>query len=196
MTAAAILHRAEAEGVSLTLTPAGTIKAIGNPEAVNRLLPVIRAHKAEILAELAPDPVTQVAQRHGLTPERLRGGLTDEDVPAVHDNQDGERLWLEMFADIVAKGIIQEREQSLRESYESYEERAAIAEYDGGMERGQAEESAFREVYCQCCRHWTPDDVNPVMGLGECAIRPAGTLPLPWPMNTCWRGEFKEATLD
>lgn len=154
MTAAAILHRAEAEGVSLTLTPAGTIKAIGNPEAVNRLLPVIRAHKAAILAELA-DPFTETARRHGLMPDRLRDVLTDEDVQAIHNNRDGELLWLEMFADIVAKGIIQEREEALRENFT---ERAAIIEYEANKPRDQAEAEAARLVFCSDCRHSQPAD--------------------------------------
>jgi hypothetical protein len=36
----------------LALSPTGTIKAVGNGEAVNRWLPIIRRHKAELLNEL------------------------------------------------------------------------------------------------------------------------------------------------
>ena len=49
MTPATIIQKAQADGVLLALSPAGTIKAAGNGEAVNRWLPVIREHKAELL---------------------------------------------------------------------------------------------------------------------------------------------------
>ncbi len=52
MTPAAIINEAMADGVSLTISPAGTIKATGDGAAVNRWLPVIREHKAEIVAAL------------------------------------------------------------------------------------------------------------------------------------------------
>jgi len=52
MTPATIIQQAAAEGVILAPTPAGTIKATGNGDAVTRWLPVIREHKAELLAEL------------------------------------------------------------------------------------------------------------------------------------------------
>jgi hypothetical protein len=53
MTPAAIIERAAAEGVSLALSPAGTIKASGKAEAVNRWLATIREHKPAIVAALA-----------------------------------------------------------------------------------------------------------------------------------------------
>lgn len=40
---------------------------------------------------------------------------------------------------------------------------------------------------CTACNHWTADAINPTAGLGECAIRKAGSLPLPWPAATCHR---------
>lgn len=52
MTPATIIKQAQADGVMLALSPTGTIKAVGNGEAVNRWLPVIREHKAELLDEL------------------------------------------------------------------------------------------------------------------------------------------------
>jgi hypothetical protein len=42
MTPAAIINEAMADGVSLTISPAGTIKATGDGAAVNRWLPAIR----------------------------------------------------------------------------------------------------------------------------------------------------------
>lgn len=52
MTPATIIKEAQADGVRLALSPDGTIKAVGSGEAVNRWLPLIRSHKAELLAEL------------------------------------------------------------------------------------------------------------------------------------------------
>ncbi len=49
MTPATIIREAQAEGVRLTLSPTGTIKATGDGATVNRWLTVIREHKAEIV---------------------------------------------------------------------------------------------------------------------------------------------------
>ena len=49
MTPVAIIREAQADGVKLALSPAGTIKAIGDGAAVNRWLAVIREHKVEII---------------------------------------------------------------------------------------------------------------------------------------------------
>lgn len=54
MTPAAIIASAAREGVMLALSPAGAIKATGDDTAVKRWLPTIRAHKAGIIAHLAP----------------------------------------------------------------------------------------------------------------------------------------------
>ena len=52
MTPATIIKKAQADGVTLVLSPSGTIKAAGNREAVTRWLPIIREHKNEIVNEL------------------------------------------------------------------------------------------------------------------------------------------------
>lgn len=54
MTPATIIREAQVDGVNLTLTlsPAGTIKATGDGAAVNRWLAVIREHKTEIIEAL------------------------------------------------------------------------------------------------------------------------------------------------
>ena len=52
MTPATIIREAQADGVSLTISPAGTIKATGDSAAVNRWLALIREHKAEIVEAL------------------------------------------------------------------------------------------------------------------------------------------------
>jgi hypothetical protein len=52
MTAATLIARAAAEGVTLDLTARGTIQASGENATVTRWLPVIREHRNEILAAL------------------------------------------------------------------------------------------------------------------------------------------------
>lgn len=56
MTPAAIIREAQADGVELSLSPVGTIKAAGDAAAVNRWLDVIREHKAGIVAALKVSP--------------------------------------------------------------------------------------------------------------------------------------------
>jgi hypothetical protein len=55
MNPAAIVRRAKAEGVSLALSPVGTIKATGSAEAVKRWVATIRENKPGIVAELMRD---------------------------------------------------------------------------------------------------------------------------------------------
>ena len=67
MTPAAIIRKAQADGVKLTLSTPRTIKATGDGAAVNRWLNVIREHKSEIIDALkggAND--TSPAYRHWL----------------------------------------------------------------------------------------------------------------------------------
>lgn len=59
MTPAAIIREAAADGVSLELSQAGTVKATGDQAAVSRWLPILRA----ILAALAP-PAADLIQAH------------------------------------------------------------------------------------------------------------------------------------
>ena len=61
MLPAAIIREAQADGVRLTLSPTGTIKANGDGAAVDHWLPTIRKHKAEIvetLQQAANDPAS------------------------------------------------------------------------------------------------------------------------------------------
>jgi hypothetical protein len=59
MTPGEIIRGAAGDGVSLTLSPAGTIKAVGDRAAVSRWLPVLREHKPALLAALAAPAVTE-----------------------------------------------------------------------------------------------------------------------------------------
>lgn len=60
MNPESIIREAQADGLSLALTSSGTIKATGEDEAINRWLPEIREHKAEIIQALQkPEPGIQ-----------------------------------------------------------------------------------------------------------------------------------------
>ena len=47
-----ILKRAAADGVELSVTPSGTVKARGSQDAVKRWVPILREHKPELFAAL------------------------------------------------------------------------------------------------------------------------------------------------
>ena len=63
MSAAAILDRARDAGISLTPKPDGGIRAKGPPEAIDGLLPLLRAHK-EALLQLLNEPRRRWLVRH------------------------------------------------------------------------------------------------------------------------------------
>jgi hypothetical protein len=90
MNPATIIKQAAADGVSLILSPAGTIKATGNGDAVNRWLPLTREHKPGVLAALQeaanddtrPDPTAEARRQRVLAmlaehPEARYAVLTD-----------------------------------------------------------------------------------------------------------------------
>lgn len=62
MTPATIIRAAQADGVRLTLSPAGTIRLAGDGAVVNRWLAVIREHKSDIIRVLraANDPLKAI----------------------------------------------------------------------------------------------------------------------------------------
>ena len=52
MTPATIIRNAKSDGVTISLSTAGKVKAVGNEEAVNRWLPAIRENKDSITSVL------------------------------------------------------------------------------------------------------------------------------------------------
>ncbi len=64
MTPATIIKQAQADGVMLALSPPGSIKAVGTGEAVNRWLPILREHKAELLDALRAANDGETELRH------------------------------------------------------------------------------------------------------------------------------------
>lgn len=94
MTPATIIQGAQADGVMLALSPAGSIMAIGSNEAVCRWLPIIREHKPELLEELRKSPeereILQWLNRIGETdPLVIR-----ETLAKCRDDPDGLRFFL------------------------------------------------------------------------------------------------------
>lgn len=73
MNPAAIIREAQADGVALALSPAGTIKAIGDASAVNRWLPILKEYKPGLLTALQeavhevpiPDDLENLIRRAG-----------------------------------------------------------------------------------------------------------------------------------
>lgn len=55
MNALSIIEAATAEGLTVNLSPTGSLKAIGEQETVNRWRPLLKQHKAEIINLLATD---------------------------------------------------------------------------------------------------------------------------------------------
>jgi hypothetical protein len=65
MTPATIIREAQSDGVRLALSPTGTIRATGDGAVVARWFPVIRDHKAGIMAALKVGAVDTAATSWG-----------------------------------------------------------------------------------------------------------------------------------
>jgi hypothetical protein len=129
MTPAAIIREAAADGVSLALSPAGTIKATGDQAAVNRWLPVLREYKPAILAALAHLDLPGV-------PPEFAAPLSAEDLEDIKAGD----IPLGTVQAFEAAAIAREAED-LREAFE---ERASILQFDAGLPRPDAELQAAR----------------------------------------------------
>lgn len=95
MTPATIIREAQSDGVRLTLSSTGIIKATGDGAAVSRWLDVIREHKAEIIEAL------KVGAGHVDILERHPGAVAAE-LPKHGDFRDDRRTCGEC-ANLVAR---------------------------------------------------------------------------------------------
>ena len=122
MTPAVIIERAAADGVRLTLSAPGKLKAVGEQQAVSRWLPIIADNKLNILAVLS--------------------------TPATAEAIDADAL-------------------------EFFEERAAIAEFDGGLTREEAEAQAREatERHRRECWERHQRNAERILSLPTCAAR-------------------------
>lgn len=82
MTPAAIIREALADGVSLALSPVGTLKATGDQVAVNRWLPVLREHKPALLAALTEAPRVDVTLWWRVSITEPGGRVVELDMPS------------------------------------------------------------------------------------------------------------------
>ncbi len=80
MTPAAIIEKAKAEGVTLALTPVGKVKLRGPEHLVARWLPVIRDHRAGIVAALGGHRAT-----HAEVMESIQEGIEERAAIMEHE---------------------------------------------------------------------------------------------------------------
>lgn len=92
MTPAIIIREAQADGVRLALSPAGTIKATGDGAAVSRWLSVIRERKAEIIEAL------KVGAAETTTDSRCSIGQASASLTASEEK--AIRAWLALIGEI------------------------------------------------------------------------------------------------
>lgn len=96
MSAVELIHRANAAGVELRLDAAGGLKAAGDRQAIERLLPDLRAHKAEIARLLQDSQITVralaaamlICDRHGddaAAREAMRQDVMQTPSHLMHD---------------------------------------------------------------------------------------------------------------
>lgn len=101
MTPATLLRQLEADGVRLTLTPAGTLKAAGEQSAISRWLPVLRERKTEILtalADLAPDIqdfIDDIEERAAIMEHDAADCYPDRQAATAAAYEDCKIIWLE-----------------------------------------------------------------------------------------------------
>lgn len=81
MGPAEIIRGAHADGVKLALSPSGTIKAAGDGAAVNRWLPMIREHKAAIMALLTSPERFEIVEFTDYLLDRLKGMNSGKHAP-------------------------------------------------------------------------------------------------------------------
>lgn len=151
MNPATIIREVQSDGVTLTLSPTGTIKATGGSAAVNRWLVVIREHKTAIIDSLKAakrDPAP--ASTWWLIHFTDRDPVTLSFSPEVTHSEA-----LAAYPDAVAAEPCSPPLTETSEPFdrEAWEERAAICEFDGGLLRDEAEAIAWLEDDRRRCVH-------------------------------------------
>jgi hypothetical protein len=145
MSARDLIFSLSKEGVILTLSPTGEIRAKGNATTIKNRLPDIRENKTEIVAAL------QV--------KSWGWKVTFPDRPPVEVYYSPEASFERVRRDCPDATTIKPYEPPVvgpTPDPEAFEERAAILEYDGGMSREEAERMAVLNagaVLCFACDH-------------------------------------------
>lgn len=170
---AVLLSEARADGVHVTLGDSGKLRVAGHADAVHRWRERIAAAKPEIIEALSDGPRAQSAQDGD--------GLTDQYAKATLGRAQRARAGNEvppaMLEDLAERvGIIADNLPHTPDA------------------QLEAERDAARLVQCRTCARFTPDSINPLSGIGTCAVDawPQSTGlpgahgqrqgPLPWPM--------------
>jgi len=172
MTAAAIIERARADGVTLALDPAGKLRATGEPTAVARWLPEVRASKGALVNLLsAPDAEPR-------------------------------RLWLIVLQDgsrFSSSFCPPTTRQEVAAWYPG--PRVEVEQDPGAAPRATAGPSLeptaqAAPVMCCTCTHWVRDAVGDGSGLGRCAVTaPASLRPGSlWPRGELCCRDHREVT--
>jgi hypothetical protein len=216
---APLLLELEKSGVYLSISSSGELRAEGDPEEVKKRLPLIRDHKATLIAELrASTPATswrwrvEFPGRPSLTVSYSAEVIREEvlaDYPtaikaesmsdrptaagqAVPLNQADEtaiRAWLDHIGETDPAAIAEVLAKCLHDSdartyylsrantapfdVEAFEERAGIAEFDGGLPREEAEAVAWHEDDRRRCVH-----CQNLLQNGVCKVAgPGGPIP-------------------
>lgn len=99
MTPATIIQHAKAEGLELSLSQNGNIKAAGDSETVNRWLPIIREHKGNIIPLLAQQPAPMTATEA----QAVRAWLASTNEP---DPAEVERIFHLCQTDPITRGDV------------------------------------------------------------------------------------------
>jgi hypothetical protein len=132
----------------VSLTTTGTIKAVGEAQAVARWLTVLKKHKSELVSFLRVRSAEQATNSRWATKD-----------------------WLEL-----------------------YDERAAIAEFDGGLSRERAEKLAFEHCVAEwLMRHPVQSSPGLCLGCGRGVEQSGIVLPFgteanghAWLHPDCW----------
>ncbi|MHB8549341.1 MAG: hypothetical protein ACYDAZ_09295 [Thermoplasmataceae archaeon] len=142
-----LIQDAARDGLILAPTETGTLRVHGPKAAITKWAPILKEHKAELLAALQsptndaqPGPIAAPPLSHA-DEQKIRqwlrasgetGSTIENDLEVCRRRLDT-RQWL--------LGII-EQERVTESVKEAFEERAAIMEHDGGLSREEAERIA------------------------------------------------------
>jgi hypothetical protein len=123
----------------------------------------------------------ETLQRRGLTIDAKDGNLIVSPRDRITDEI---RAYIRQHKAAILEEL---RREALAESFE---ERAAILEFDANIPRREAEEAAFRLVFCSACQHHrVPDPHRPHL-LG-CAIFARGRALIQWASTPAWCDQWE-----
>lgn len=84
MIAAALIQNMTTDGLRLSITPTGKIKAAGEQETINRWLPVLQTRKAEIVSALSR---SALGVQEFIADIEERAAIMEFDAPDFHPDR-------------------------------------------------------------------------------------------------------------